>query len=65
VHNSALKSTCFGVSAGAIILTGGAGNRIAAAAGADASENPPIAEVGGTALVQAKACAAEWNRKAA
>jgi hypothetical protein len=48
----------------AIILRGGAGDLIASAAGADASENPPPQEVGNTALSAGKVAEMQSNLKA-
>ena len=48
----------------AIVLTGGAGDRIASAAGADTSENASKPEVGNTALSDAKVSEMQSNLKA-
>jgi hypothetical protein len=48
----------------AIVLTGGAGDRIASAAGADTSENASKPEVGNTALSPAKVSEMQSNLKA-
>jgi hypothetical protein len=48
----------------AIVLTGGAGDRIASAAGADSRENAPKPEVGDKALLPAKVAEMQSNLKA-